>query len=662
MSFSRFICKLAPALLLAALLAAMSPAAELPRAKWLDNGLIDAGGSHEPNIFLARTGGARRDARQSVESARSRETLLRLKAQGVEVFHTGLYKGFGMAAEKQDMEETRRVAALAHSLGLKVDTYIQWNSLMYETFFAEEPRAKDWIQRDASGQPVLLTYDYEQSFRYRPCFSNPEYLAYLKRVVRYAVEQVKTDFIHFDNFDLNPEPESCHCPYCVRGFRQRLENKYPPEVRIERFGFARMDFVQPPLWNAGNRPESMTFIRDPGIQEWIDFRCQLMADALKEMAQFAKGLNPEVAIEVNPHGITGGNRAFEAGLDHARFLKYTEVFWTEEENAPEMLPDGRLISKIRSYKLARAFDNILLAYTAESDVALAEALAFNQTFGFAGLDPLDSHTLKYLAFYRQYRDLYRGTRDVTPVGVLRSYPSITYNNAKTQLSAVLAEQALIQAHIPFGLVFDQHLADLARFKVLVLPDSECLSDAQLSSIRRFVERGGGLVTIGESGYFDEWRRPRVEPGLADLAGRDLVAGIGGLEFDGPLPAPEPFGKIGNRFWKRPRNWQRLVDEVRRVAPGGLGAEVGGPASLVLNLVIQPNRLLLHLVNYAAPSGPTGPIPVDLEIPAGKTARAVVLVSPDHPGEEKLEFSRPTTTTVRLTVPGVKAYSIVAVSF
>ena len=644
------------------LLAAFSTASEMPRAKWIEHGLIDAGGSHEPYIFVARTGGARRDVRQQLDRAQSEETLRRLKAQGVEVFHTHLYKGFGMAAEKPEMEETRRVAALAHKLGLKVDTYIQWNSLMYETFFAEEPRGKDWIQRDAAGQPILLTYDYEQSFRYRPCFSNPDYLTYLKRIVRYAVEEVKTDFIHFDNFDLNPEPESCHCDYCVRGFRKHLESKYPPEVRKERFGFSNVEFIQPPLWNTGNQPQKMTFIRDPGIQEWIDFRCQMMSDALKEMAQYAKGLNPEVAIEVNPHGITGGNRAFEAGLDHARFLKYTEVFWTEEENEPGMLADGRLISKIRSYKLARAFDNILLAYTANSDVALAESLAFNQTFGFAGSDPLDAHTLKYIAFYKQHRDLYVGARDMTPVGVLRSYPSITYNNPKTQLAAILTEQALIQSHIPFGLVFDEQLADLSPYKVLVLPDSECLSDAQFASIRRFVERGGGIVSIGDSGKYDEWRRERLRPGLADLAGRDRVASIATAEFDGQLPSPEPFGMIGNRFWRRPRNWRLIVDGIRHVASGGLGADVGGPESLVANLVAQPNRLLLHLVNYAARAGSTGPIPVELQLPAGKTAKEVTLISPDRQGEQKLESQQPAGATVRVAVPGVEVYSIVAVSF
>jgi len=60
-------------------------------------------------------------------------------------------------------------------VGLKVDSYIQWNTMMHETFFAEEPRARDWIQRDVSGLPILLVYGYQQSYRYRPCFNHQEY-------------------------------------------------------------------------------------------------------------------------------------------------------------------------------------------------------------------------------------------------------------------------------------------------------------------------------------------------------------------------------------------------------------------------------------------------------------------------------------------------------
>lgn len=669
-----------------------SASASLPHPQWLKNGLIDAGGSHEPFLFVVRRGGQRLDAYKEYQGAQSEELLKRLKEQGVEVFHTHLYKGFGMLAEKPEMEDTRKAAAMAHRLGLKVDTYIQWNTMMYEAFFAEEPRAQNWIQRDIAGKPILLTYGYQQSYRYRPCFANQEYLDYLKMIVKYAVEEVKTDFIHFDNFDLNPEPDSCRCGACVAGFRNFLKAKYSAEKRKEHFGFENVDYVNPPQWNDQNPPQKMEIIFDPAIQEWIDFRCQVMADALKQLALFARSLNPEVAIEVNPHGITGGNRAWEAGLDHSRFLKYTDVFWTEEENEPGYLPDGRLISRIRSLKLARTFGNILLSYIADNPVAMAENLSFNQTLGFVGQDPLSPDMLRYVDFYRKNRDLYQETRDVATVAVFRSFPSITYHNARAQLSAILVEQALIQARIPFDLIFDEHLANLSKYKAVILPNSECLSDGQISALRKFVEGGGGLVVTEQAGMYDEWRRVRVQPGLAGLvesqpraeAYQERVVGassastrpvrkeFGGgrviyfpsLVFGGPLPEAEAYFTISNRYWKRPANWQELCEGIRWAANGHLPLEVSGPPSLGANLVsqIEKRRMSLHLINYAArQGGSVKSVEVKIELPTDAVIQGIRHLSPD-PGEMQILPHRQTSSTVSFTVPAINTYSLIVLNW
>lgn len=223
----------------------------------------------------------------------------------------------------------------------------------------------------------MLTYGYQQSFRFRPCFSNQEYLDYLKKIVHFAVEEVKAGFIHFDNFDLNPEPDSCHCNGCVSGFRKRPETKYSATERKARFGFENVSFVNPPFWNKWNPPQRMDIIFDPVFQEWIDYRSQVMADALAQMAAYIRSLSTEVAVEINLGGITGANRTWANGIDHSRLLKSTRAFWSEEHNMPDYLPDGRLISTIRSYKLARAYNNILLAYISLSEAAMGECLAFN---------------------------------------------------------------------------------------------------------------------------------------------------------------------------------------------------------------------------------------------------------------------------------------------
>ncbi len=204
-----------------------------------------------------------------------------------------------------------------------------------------------------------------------------------------------------------------------------------------------------------------------GIQEWVDFRCQLMADSLEQISEYAKSLNPEVAIEMNPGGLNGENHTWMAGVDHTRLLKFTECFWSEEVDPQAFHSDGRLVSKIRSYKLARAYNNVLLTSDlAKSPVALAETLAFNQAIGCVGLDAILPETEKYIDYYRKNRNLYLESEDVGPVAVFRSYASLTYHHAHAQLSAMLTEQALVQSRIPFVLAFDEHLHNLSACKVL----------------------------------------------------------------------------------------------------------------------------------------------------------------------------------------------------
>ncbi len=45
----------------------------------------------------------------------------------------------------------------------------------YETFFAKEPSARDWMQVDEFGRPIY--YSQDRTFRYAACRNNPGYLA-----------------------------------------------------------------------------------------------------------------------------------------------------------------------------------------------------------------------------------------------------------------------------------------------------------------------------------------------------------------------------------------------------------------------------------------------------------------------------------------------------
>ena len=64
---------------------------------------------------------------------------------------------------------------------------------------------------------------------------------------------------------------------------------------------------------------------------------------------------------------------------------------------------------------------------------------------------------------------------------------------------------------------------LSQFEVLVLPEVEVLSDAQVATIRRWVEGGGTIIASYKCGLLDENIRMRSNFPLADVFGVDYVS-------------------------------------------------------------------------------------------------------------------------------------------
>lgn len=86
-------------------------------------------------------------------------------------------------------------------------------------------------------------------------------------------------------------------------------------------------------------------------------------------------------------------------------------------------------------------------------------------------------------------------------------------------------QALIEAKLPFEFLSDEMLSPerLDAFKVVVLANARCLSDAQCAMLRDYVARGGGLVAAFETSTHDENGNPRGAFGLEDVFGARLIS-------------------------------------------------------------------------------------------------------------------------------------------
>jgi hypothetical protein len=657
---------------------------------WMDDWpVVMVGNWDDAPIFPRRVGGLPVWLDEDYRREHTEETVQALQQVGVTMAILHFFKGFGLEAERPYIEDTQRLAALCHAHGIKVGVYVG-STIVYETFLLEEPSAEEWFVPDFLGRPVI--YD-GQTFRQRVYFMHPGYRDYIQRVLRIAVEDVKADLIHFDNTSMQGAPPIFLHPLAVEEFRGYLRSRYTAAELGRRFGFRDPKYVHPPKcdWPLGA-------INDPLFQDWTAFRCQTLGRYYQEMAAFIHSLNPAVAVECNPSsGMNGFNTCWFQGVDYPRILANTQAVWTEEGNDARVTPDGILISKIRTYIAATGLGNHVFTYTgvryggapvteAQMKLEMAEAMAYNrQCLGMAGgilsVQELAARPRRYIEFFRKNCHLFRGVQSAAEVAVLHSFASLAFNNNLPYQSTWLFEEALIQSKIPFDIIFD--LQELARYRVLVLADQECLSHAECDAIRRFVRLGGGLIATEWTSLFTEQRELRRDFELADLFGvhapaRELASG-------GPAPAspsaarhragqgrvayiPEvrpaiskpPDGPMASRYWKLPLNADELVDAARWAGGGEVGVRVKAPSAVTVNLLAQQarNAFLLHLINYDAERTPAiKNVEVSVRLPGGQKRRRARLYSPDA-SEATVLATAARNGRLEFVLPALETYALV----
>ena len=299
----------------------------------------------------------------------------------------------------------------------------------------------------------------------------------------------------------------------------------------------------------------------------------------------------------------------------------------------------------------------------------AENLALNRTIGFLGTEVPAGVSKMYLDFWQNNKELYTNVTGAEKVAVLRSYPSMAYNNLETQIAVNMTEQALQQRQIPFDIIFDQQLGQLKKYYVIVLADQESLTDETIAALKKFVKEGGGIVMTGNTGTFDGWRRLRkVSFPLEMLQESDPAASSKTLgdrklisfnyEKGKVICIPElipPKGEIKLGFesvWMMPENANELDSAISRVSGKLLPLIVSAPEWIGVSHDTQQNREIIHLFNYK--NSPCTDV-ITLEF-NGKVKNAWA-VSPDSEGKKTLSFVQKGATAI-LKINDLEVYKVI----
>jgi len=356
-------------------------------------------------------------------------------------------------------------------------------------------------------------------------------------------------------------------------------------------------------------------------------------------------------------------------------VSHGHCFWVEDGNSALLASDGRLVSNIRTYKMARTLNNSAFAYLHGDDadtvkLRVAEAMAFNLDCIGPVRGDQEHPARELISFFRNRRELYAETETLADVAVLRSFQSLAWNSFSTHLSVLLVEQTLIQGQAPFHIIFDDGLDDLSRYRALVLAEVEFMSDRAIEKVQRYVERGGAVLVVGQTALNNEIGRRRHALGFSEFLDTDGVTasrverGQGRAAYlphaipQQPLPERRPYWLVDNRYWHLPENADEILETVKWCVGGRFSVELDAGPNVAVEVTTRqhPSLRVLHLVNYEVTKELTS-VPASIEAPDGAKIESVRFLAPIEGAEEDIPFEV-RDDRVSFVLPRLGIYGIV----
>jgi len=379
--------------------------------------------------------------------------------------------------------------------------------LYYSTIFDKKlwDAHPDW--RIVSGDEEDTHMFGEQS-RYKQVCPNSPYREYTVR----ALEEIAQKYVVEGAFlDMTFWPAVCHCDHCKKAWAEASGGKAIPHKDWNSMDWKR--FVR---W----RYQVMTgFIRDcvkalhkyrPGIV--VSYQCP---------NQIHNGWSMGDDINATDSGgIPSHDVYYPSG--HIHLSLQPRLFQATSAIHPFDVFISRPVVGLRDMPSMKPYIHML----AETCSVLANGGAviyIDQIHPDGSLyqDHWDQFTKLNAEIAR--REAFTGGEPVPYAGVYFSQDTRDFFGQDHFEDRYMAEfvgacKALQEEHILFDIVTPRNLDELGRYKVIVLPNTACMSKREVDAFRAYVEGGGGLVGSYEVSAGNEWNEPYPQPALGDVFG------------------------------------------------------------------------------------------------------------------------------------------------
>jgi hypothetical protein len=495
------------------------------RIEWMRQTTLTAARLPEPPFLQKYQGGQSADVDRLCAESSSDAALAKLAHAGVNLIFVRFFAGFGIEFEKAEMEQARTLISRAHGRGLKVAAAVTLGWLNPETLLLEESDARNWLQVDPEGATILCAAP-ERGFYARPCYNCEGVQRYMERVCGLAAD-AGADVLFFEGLGYNGEPHTCRCPLCVAAFREFLRQQYGTQddrtraAGKARFGHNNFTHVRPPAGDISGELDA------PHQQEWQKFKVHTVTQYLARLRAAVVKRHPACALGADCLEDFGGNIGGGNGVDFAGLLPVVDLVTAAAAPNPGL--DAFAVKTAHACGTAV----LLTTHPAPSQAAPLPTLSPEGRGGTTAFGALlwnadgvvipaelfqEGAWPTLLALKRQH--VPAQTRPLAQVAVLRDTPSLAFSNADLIAQSGL-ESLLIKHNIPFDVLYERQIGEVSRYRCVILPGCECVSDDEVQVLEAFVAAGGGLLALEGAGARDPWRRVRPANALRPLVGPDF---------------------------------------------------------------------------------------------------------------------------------------------
>ena len=390
-----------------------------------------------------------------------------------------------------------QIVEIAHEKGMKIidhqDLTILCNADMGFRFLAAHP---DYLQHNhTNGLPTWGTCPVNSEFK------NEYFFPYiLKHIKNTKIDGFMLDecAFHYANF--------CNCSHCRNSFTKASGLLLPD------------DETDPLLHNKSSKL----------WKTWIEWRKYAIAQWRIDLSNATRQINPYFSNlqYYSEGGFLKNDAAYAQGGDLPLSAKSMDFLGTEIMSR-DVWDDYRynFTSRNMYNSLKETYGSPIYGLVYPNgvfDYALI-GWAMNNMFGQTTWSLIDFEGAEKMNRYTGWQENMNKITSTpfTDVAIVFSRMTRDWsvkNTVNYPKEVMGTSQFLSERHVSHTFILDDMISsnDLSRFRVLLAPGMDCMSESQEVNLRQFISKGGTLFITGEAGMFDPYGEPRSRRAFYDI--------------------------------------------------------------------------------------------------------------------------------------------------